>query len=102
MTTELFTNVPEFIEIRQHIESLANQIVVSAQLKEMPKSKNKLEEALQLLAKLTALANNDVQDIAVARLTRQLTALGIKVGALVEKKRVVKKTVADLKSPATA
>ena len=100
MTPELFTNVPEFIEIRQQIESLAGQIGLSLQLKEMPKSKHRFDEAVQLLAKLTALANNDVQNIAVTRLTRQLTGLGVKVGALEAKKRVPKKRTAPLKSPA--
>jgi hypothetical protein len=93
------TNVAEFIQIRQQIESLANQIGLSVQQKEMPRSKNKFDEAVQLLEKLAAMANNDVQDIAVARLTRQLAAFGIKVEALVAKKRVVKKAVAPLKTP---
>jgi hypothetical protein len=93
------TNVAEFIEIRQHIESLASQIVLSAQQKEMPRSKNKLDEANELLAKLTSLANNDVQEIAVGRLTRQLAGLGVKVDALATKKRVVKKAAAPAKSP---
>jgi hypothetical protein len=95
------TNVAEFIEIRQHIESLASQIVLSAQLKEMPRSKNKLDEANELLAKLTSLADNDVQEIAVGRLTRQLAGLGVKVEALVAKKRVVKKATVSLKSSTT-
>jgi hypothetical protein len=92
------TNVAEFIEIRQHIESLASQIVLSAQQKEMPRSKNKLDEANELLAKLTSMANNDVQEIAVGRLTRQLAGLGVKVDALAAKKRVVKKAAAPAKS----
>jgi hypothetical protein len=37
------------------------------------------------------MANNDVQDIVIGRLTRQLASLGIKVGALTSKKRVAKK-----------
>jgi hypothetical protein len=95
------TNVAEFIEIRQHIESLASQIVVSAQQKEGPRSKKKLDEANELLARLTSLANNDVQDIAVGRLTRQLAGLGVKVEALVAKKGVTKKAAASVKPSTT-
>jgi hypothetical protein len=95
------TNVPEFIRIRQRIESLANEIGTSVHEKEMPRSKNKLDEANLLLGKLTALANNDVQEIAVSRLTRQLAGFGVKVEALAEKKRPVKKANASLKSTAT-
>jgi hypothetical protein len=85
------TNVAEFIEIRQRIELLTQQIVVSTERKAVPESSHRLDEAVQLLGTLTAMADNDVQDIAVGRLTRQLNNLGIKVGALTAKKRVVKK-----------
>jgi hypothetical protein len=44
-----------------------------------------------LLVTLTAMANNDIQDIVIGRLTRQLAGLGTKVGALAVKKRVAKK-----------
>jgi hypothetical protein len=40
------------------------------------------------------MANNDIQDIVIGRLTRQLTSLGIKVGKLPVKKRVAKKQLA--------
>jgi hypothetical protein len=85
------TNVAEFIEIRQHIELLTQQIAVSTERKAIPESSHRLDEAVQLLATLTAMADNDVQEIAVGRLTRRLNTLGIKVGALTAKKRVVKK-----------
>jgi hypothetical protein len=89
------TNVGEFIEIRQQIELLTKQISVSAERKVMPESNHRLEEAAQLLATLTAMADNDVQEIAVGRLTRQLAGLGKKVEALKGKKRVVKKQLAN-------
>jgi hypothetical protein len=85
------TNVAEFIEIRQHIELLTQQIVLSTERKAIPESSHRLDEAVQLLATLTTMADNDVQEIAVGRLTRQLNTLGLKVGALTAKKRVVKK-----------
>jgi len=84
-------NVAEFIEIRQQIEFLAKQIATLAERKTMPQSKVRLDEATELLVKLTALADNDVQEIAVGRLTRLLATLGTKVGTLTPKKRVVKK-----------
>jgi hypothetical protein len=37
------------------------------------------------------MASNDVQDIVIGRLTRQLASLGIKVKALESKKRAAKK-----------
>ena len=81
-------NVAEFIEIRQGIESLAKEIAVLVERKTMPESKVRLDKAAELLAKLTALADNDVQEIAVGRLTRLISSLGLKVEAL---RRVVKK-----------
>ncbi|MDD5009267.1 MAG: hypothetical protein PHC68_12820 [Syntrophorhabdaceae bacterium] len=85
------SNVAKFIEIRQHIESLAEQIAVSAERKTIPESSQRLDEATKLLVKLTAMADNDVQEVVIERLTRQLAGLGTKVEALIAKKRVVKK-----------
>ena len=85
-------NVAEFIRIRERIELLAKEIAVFADQKTMPRSKVKLDEANDLLAKLTAMADNDVQEIAVGRLTRLLGKLGTKVGTLRTTKRAVKKS----------
>lgn len=90
MTPDM-TNVVEFIRIRQRIELLIKQIAVSTEQKVIPETNRRFEEATQLLAALTALANNDVQETAVTRLTRQLATLGKKVGSLKGKKRVAKK-----------
>jgi hypothetical protein len=83
-------NVAEFIEVRQGIESLAKEIAVLIGRKTLPESKIRLDKAAELLARLTALANNDVQENAVARLTFLLEGLQKKVVALGPKKRVVK------------
>jgi hypothetical protein len=85
------SNVAKFIEIRQHIESLAEQIAVSAELKTIPESSKRLDEATKLLAELTAMADNDVQEVVIERLTGQLAGLGTKVETLIARKRVVKK-----------
>jgi hypothetical protein len=85
------TNVVEFIRIRQRIELLAKQIAVSTVQKAAVESSHRLDEASQLLVTLTAMASNDVQEIVIGRLTRQLAGLGTKVGALAGKKRVAKK-----------
>jgi len=90
MTTEM-TNVVEFIRIRQRIELLAKQIVTTTEKKAAVESSQRLDEASKLLVTLTAMASNDIQDIVIGRLTRQLASLGIKVGALASKKRVAKK-----------
>ena len=71
--------------------NLAKEIAMLVERKTMPQSKARLDEATELLAKLTALADNDVQEVAVGRLTRLLGHLGVKVEALKPKKRVVKK-----------
>jgi hypothetical protein len=84
-------NVAEFIEIRQRIELLAKEVAGLSERKTVLQSKHKLDEALELLVKLTAMADNDVQEIAVGRLTRLLANLGTKVNTLTPKRRVAKK-----------
>jgi inorganic triphosphatase YgiF len=94
MITEIpteMTNVTEFIRIRQRIELLAKQIESTIKEKAADESSKKLEEASELLVRLTDMANNDIQDIVIGRLTRQLASFGIKVGKLPVRKRVVKK-----------
>jgi inorganic triphosphatase YgiF len=84
-------NVAEFIEVRQQIESLAKEIETLIEQNTMTQSRTRLDETAALLTKLTALADNDVQEIAVGRLTRLLTKLATKVAMLETRKRVVKK-----------
>ncbi len=84
-------NVAEFIEVRQQIEFLAKEIETLIERKTTNESKTRLDETVELLTKLTAMADNDVQEIAVGRLTRLLAKLGTKVAALEARKRVVKK-----------
>jgi hypothetical protein len=93
LTSEM-TNVVEFIRIRQRIELLAKQIDFTTKQKAAAESSQRLDEASKLLVTLTAMANNDIQDIVIGRLTRQLASLGIKVGKLPSKKRVAKKQLA--------
>ena len=85
------TNVAEFIETRLQIESLVQQIALSAERKAIPQSKQRLDEAARLLETLTAMADNDVQESAVGRLTRELAGLGTKVEKLARKRPVSKK-----------
>jgi hypothetical protein len=85
------SNVPQFIETRLQIESLVQQIALSAERKAIPQSKQRLDEAAGLLETLKAMADNDVQESAVGRLTRELAGLGTKVEKLTRKKPVSKK-----------
>ncbi len=85
------SNVAEFVEIRQGIESLAKEISALVERKMAPESKIRLDKANELLTKLTAIADNDVQEIAVGRLTRVLGTFGRKIETLSPKKRVAKK-----------
>jgi hypothetical protein len=93
LTIEM-TNVVEFIRIRQRIELLAKQIDFTTKQKAAAESSQRLDEASKLLVTLTVMANNDIQDIVIGRLTRQLASLGINVGKLPIKKRVAKKQLA--------
>ena len=85
------SNVAEFVKVRQEIESLAVEIDTLVEGRVMPQSKTKLDEATGMLTRLTEMADNDVQEIAVGRLTRLLGKLGLKVGVLGVHKRVAKK-----------
>lgn len=90
MVTEM-VRVVEFIRIRQRVELLAKQIETTTAQKAAAESSFRLEEATKLLVALAAMAENDVQEIVIRRLTRQLVGLGVKVRALSEKKRAKKK-----------
>lgn len=85
------TDVVEFIRIRQRIELLAKQIAISTEKKVVTDSSHRLDEASQLLETLKAMADNDVQEIAVKRLTSLIANLGAKVGTLTRKKPAAKK-----------
>lgn len=85
------SNVEKFIEIREHIESLAKQIAGSAEAKTIPESSKRLDKATKLLAELAAMADNDVQKVVIERLTGQLAGLETKIETLIARKRVVKK-----------
>ncbi|OPX95042.1 MAG: hypothetical protein A4E62_01843 [Syntrophorhabdus sp. PtaU1.Bin002] len=85
MTTKV-ESVAEFIRIRQQVELLAKQIVSTTEQKTEAESRHRLDEASKLLVTLTAMASNDVQDIVIRRLTRQLASLGAKVEALGKKR----------------
>ncbi len=60
------SNVAEFIAIRQQIELLAKQIAALVERKAVPQAKTKFDEARELLVKLTALADNAVQEVGKA------------------------------------
>ena len=74
LTSEM-TNVVEFIRIRQRIELLAKQIDFTTKQKAAAESTQRLDEASKLLVTLTAMANNDIQDIVIGRLTRHSLVL---------------------------
>jgi hypothetical protein len=83
-------NVQDFIKVRQEIEILTKEIDTLIQGKVMPQSKTRFDEATVLLTKLTTMADNDVQHVAVGRLTRLLFKLGTKVGMLNTKTRTAR------------
>lgn len=83
-------NVPEFIKIREQIESHAKELSALLDRKTMPQSRLMFDQATVLLAELAKMVDNDVQVRAVARLTGLLNSLGAKVTVLEGKKRSVK------------
>ncbi len=84
------SSVAEFIELRESIEALAGQIVLSVKDKAVEDSKQRLDEANQKLEVLKTMVNTDVQVIVAERLTRQLTGLEAKIETLAAKKPVRK------------
>jgi hypothetical protein len=86
------TNVAEFIETRQRIETLISQITVLAERKPLSESTQRLDEATQFLGTLKTMvdSDNDVQVRVIDRLTSELNALGKKVA----KGKVTKKVAA--------
>jgi len=82
------SSVAEFIELRESIEALAGQIVLSVKDKAVEVSKQRLDEANQKLEMLKTMVNTDVQVIVAERLTRQLSGLEAKVETLAAKKPV--------------
>lgn len=91
------SNVAEFIKVREKIESLATEMDALIGRKILPESKIRLDEAGALLTKLTEMADNDVQQVAVVRLTRLLTKLGLRVGAL----KLPRRATPSQKTPAS-
>jgi uncharacterized protein YPO0396 len=83
--------VAEFIDIRQQIELLVKQIALFTERKAALDSTQRLEQAAHLLETLKIMADNDVQEICVGRLTRELASLRTKVGSMGGTKRAAKK-----------
>ncbi len=83
--------VAEFVDVRQQIEALVKQVALLTERKVALDSAQRLEQADRLLETLKTMADNDVQEICVGRLTRELASLQKKVGSLGNVKRVGKK-----------
>ncbi len=84
-------NIAEFIKARMRIEALAGQIALSTERKIVQDAQQHLAEANELLETLKTWVANEVQVIVVNRLTRQLTALGVKVESMAARKPARKK-----------
>lgn len=84
--------VAEFVGIRQQIESIVKQVaVLTERRKAVFDSVERLERANALLQTLKTMADNDVQESCVGRLTKELASVRTKVDSLAKKKRVTKK-----------
>lgn len=87
------TNVAEFIEARQQIETLISEIALSVERVPRSESTQRLEQATEFLGTLKTMADsdNDVQVRVVLRLTSELNALGKKVSKAKVAKKVARK-----------
>jgi len=87
------TNVAEFIEARQQIETLISQIAQSAEQRPREESTQRLDEATQSLETLKTMADseNEVQARVIVRLTSELNALGKRVAKVKAAKKVLRK-----------
>jgi len=85
-------NVAEFIRIREQIESHAHDISKLLEGSTVAEPKVLLDQASGLLVQLTSMADNDIQVVAVGRLTRLLSSLRAKVDSMEKKKRPARKS----------
>lgn len=87
------TNVAEFIEARQQIETLISEIALSVERVPRSESTQRLEQATEFLGTLKTMADsdNDVQVRVLLRLTSELNALGKKVSKAKVAKKVARK-----------
>lgn len=85
-------NVAQFIKIREQIESYANNISKLLGQGTAGETRLMLDKAAGLLTELTAMVDNDIQVIAVGRLTRLLNTLRAKVTSVEKKKGTAKKS----------
>lgn len=83
--------VAEFIAIRQQIESVVDQVTLLTKRRKAFDSVNRLEHAGELLEMLNTMADNDVQENCVMRLTRELASLRTKVESLTRTNRIAKR-----------
>jgi hypothetical protein len=87
------TNVAEFIEARQQIETLISEIALSVERVPRQESTQRLEQATEYLGTLKTMADsdNDVQVRVLLRLASELNALGKKVSKAKVAKKVARK-----------
>jgi hypothetical protein len=95
------TSVAEFIELRESIETLAGQIVLSVKDKAVQDSKQRLDEANRKLEILKSMVETDVQVTVAERLSRQLTGLSAKIETMAARKPA-RRTTAKKRSPGAA
>ncbi len=91
------SNVAEFVEVRKNVEALATEIALCIKNKAKQESLQHLAEAKRNLEILKTMVANDVQVVAVGRLSTQLANLEaktsrIKAGSSTRKRSTAPKT----------
>ena len=84
-------SVTEFIQVRESIEALIVNIQGWIKKKSIGESSKKLDESTELLTKLRQMAENEIQNRAVLRLTSELEYLATKIDDILSKREAGKK-----------
>lgn len=84
-------NKPDFRKLRERIEDLCHQIEKHIEEKSIYDSSEKLEDARRLLITLTNIAENDVQNKSVSRLSNSIEYLATKIDNILSKRETGKK-----------
>jgi hypothetical protein len=84
-------SIGEFIKLRENIESIIVEIESLINRKSIANSYKKLEESNEMLTKLKQLAENEIQNRAVLRLTSELEYLAGQIDKLLSKREAGKK-----------
>lgn len=86
------TSIEEFIKMREGIEKLAAEIVLSIERKDVTGSRKHLDTATRQLEVLKTMIANDTQEMVGRRLSAQLEGFGARIEKMKQKTPVKRRT----------